>query len=307
MVKSKILVVEDESIVATDLKIMLENIGYIVTHVTSTGEKALQKLAEIQPDLILMDIQLEGLLDGVTVTELIQKEYHIPVVYLTAYSDEHTLDRAKKTEPYGYILKPFVEREIHTTIQTALYKHQIESKLRKREQWLATILDSIGDAVIVLNTEGQVTFMNPMAEKLTGYSQREVISHDISQVLTMIDEKQRQPININRLKEEFDSDSLSLAKQAILQARSGAEVFIEYGFTPLKGLSEKIEGVVLVFRNITKRKNAELELRRNLALLHDTYKQMIMYALNLNRVLEERKQTEKSASPHQEPEHTTLP
>ena len=130
-------------------------------------------MAETLLDLVLMDIVLEGDMDGVKAAEHIRNHFDIPVVYLTAYSDDTTLQRAKITEPYGYILKPFQERELYTTIEMALYKHKMERKLKENEQWLATTLKSIGDAVIATDTKGFVTFMNPVAEVLTGWKQEE--------------------------------------------------------------------------------------------------------------------------------------
>ena len=116
-----------------------------------------------------MDIVLKGDMDGVEAAEQIRARFNIPIIYLTAYSDDKTLERAKITEPFGYIIKPFEEREFNSTIEIALYKHKMESKLRESEEWLATTLRSIGDAVISTDREGFVTFINPAAEVLTGW------------------------------------------------------------------------------------------------------------------------------------------
>ena len=128
MSNSQILVVEDEGIIAKDIKNTLGLLGYFVVAVASSGEEAIEKAIETHPDLVLMDIVLEGDMDGVEAAEQIRDRFDIPVVYLTAYSDDKTLQRAKITEPYGYILKPFQERELYTTIEMALYKHKIERK-----------------------------------------------------------------------------------------------------------------------------------------------------------------------------------
>lgn len=131
MTEAKILVVEDENIVALEIKKRLQKLGYIVPSVASTGEDAISKVEGILPDLVLMDIMLKGEIDGIDAAGEIRKRFNIPVVYLTAYSDEETLQRAKLTEPYGYILKPFEENDLRTTIEIALYRHQILNGSKK--------------------------------------------------------------------------------------------------------------------------------------------------------------------------------
>jgi len=132
----KILVVEDEPLAAMELQDRLESLGYVVVGVVSSGEEAIQKTAVTHPDLVLMDIVLKGDVDGVETAEQIQSRFNIPVVYLTAHSDEGTLQRARITEPYGYILKPFRERELHATIKMAIHKHKMEEELWESEQAL---------------------------------------------------------------------------------------------------------------------------------------------------------------------------
>ena len=134
MKKTKILVVEDESIVARDIRNMLLGIGYEVTAVTSDAEDAVKQAEKEQPHLVLMDIMLKGDISGVEAADQIYSRLNIPVVYLTAYADETTLQRAKETEPFGYLLKPFEERELKSTIEIALYKFSMEMKLRERER-----------------------------------------------------------------------------------------------------------------------------------------------------------------------------
>jgi CheY-like chemotaxis protein len=135
---TSILIVEDEHIVALDIKNRLKKLGYVVAGRAATGQAAIDKAAETCPDLILMDIRLKGEMDGIAAAEQIRDRLGIPVIYLTAYSDEATLQRAKITEPYGYIIKPFEDRDLHTTIAMALYRHKVEQELRESRQWLAT-------------------------------------------------------------------------------------------------------------------------------------------------------------------------
>ena len=165
MSKIRILVAEDEKLVAKDIDNMLQGLGYEVLGVVARGEDAVARAGQAKPDLILMDIVLKGEVDGIQAAEKIWEAWYIPVIYLTAYADDRTLERAKLTGPFGYILKPFDERELQTTIEMAFYKAGMDRKLREREEWLSTVLRSIGDGVIATDEAGRVTFMNAVAEK----------------------------------------------------------------------------------------------------------------------------------------------
>ena len=123
MAEAKIMIVEDEVLFAKDLKDLLERLGYTVPALVSTGEEAIEKAGEMKPDLVLMDIVLKGGMDGIEAADLIRTRFKIPVVYLTAYADDETVQRAKITEPYGYVLKPLEERDLHVTLEIALYMY----------------------------------------------------------------------------------------------------------------------------------------------------------------------------------------
>lgn len=135
-VKSKILIAEDESIIAADIKATLQKVGYNVSKVVASGEEVLQFVKRERPDLILMDISLKGDMDGIQTAEVISEKFDIPIVYLTALTNDETLKRARITEPFGYLLKPFDERNLHSTIEMALYKHKVEYELKKRTKEL---------------------------------------------------------------------------------------------------------------------------------------------------------------------------
>ncbi len=142
MSKPKILIVEDESIVAKDIQNSLKKMGYIVPVVVSSGEKALNEIEESRPDLILMDIMLKGDMTGIDVANIIKERFNIPVVFLTAYADDNTLNKAKVTEPYGYIIKPFKEKELQTTIEMAIYKHERDSMVKKERDLYHSIIEN---------------------------------------------------------------------------------------------------------------------------------------------------------------------
>jgi DNA-binding LytR/AlgR family response regulator len=141
MPKVNVLVVEDESIVSKDIQQSLKKLGYNVVGAASTGEKAIELAKAEKPDIILMDIMLKGELTGIDTAETIKLELDIPVIYLTAYADESTLAKAKVTEPYGYIIKPFKEIDLNTSIEMALYKHSKQKEVEKERDFLYSLVE----------------------------------------------------------------------------------------------------------------------------------------------------------------------
>ena len=174
MKKKRILVVEDESIVARDIEVTLRSLGYAVPAVTSSGDEAIKKAGEAHPDLVLMDIRLKGDVDGVQAAKEIRARFNIPVVYLTAYADNDTLEQAKITEPYGYILKPFQERELHTSMEVALYKHEMEGKLVESQR-LYEAMANVMQAGVFIVQDGKFVLVNPSFQESTGYTEDELL------------------------------------------------------------------------------------------------------------------------------------
>jgi len=262
MNRTKILLVEDESIVARDIRNMLLGLGYKVAAVASTAREAVQKAEEMKPDIVLMDVLLKGGPTGVDAADKIYTHFNIPVVYLTAYADEDTLQQAKKTEPFGYILKPFEERELQTTIEVALYKFKMEMKLKNRERWLSTILKSIGDAVIATDQKGAVTFLNPLAEVLTGWKQEEALEKPLSSIFNIMNGKTRKSLKIS-VEKILQGNSLRNPNEAILISNAGVKTAIDHRAAPIRDGGGNISGIVLAFTNITRRKKAEDELKKS--------------------------------------------
>jgi PAS domain S-box-containing protein len=160
MSEAKIMIVEDEAITGMDIRRSLTEMGYSVCAIATTGELAVRKAGELHPDLILMDIMLAGKMSGIEAAEQIHKEFQIPVVYLTAYSDDKFLIKAKVTEPFGYILKPFRELELKTTIEMALYKYTMEQTLRLSEETKRVMLNATEDRVFLMDTKGRFLAVN---------------------------------------------------------------------------------------------------------------------------------------------------
>ncbi len=261
MPNAQILVVEDESTIAITIQDILKSFGYAVPAIVCSGEEAIQTVAELQPDLVLMDIRLEGSMDGVEAAEKIRSDFNIPVVYLTAYIDDGTVQRAMITAPFGFVLKPFKPRELHIAVELALYKHKMEMKLKESEQLLSTILENIADAVISVDINGCVTFMNPAAEKLTCCEQKDALGKNLTKLFhIMNDQKQllRRSSVTTMLRKAVGVD---FANYTRLIAKDETEVFIESSATPIKDAKWQVTGAVIVFRDITERKQAEEDLR----------------------------------------------
>lgn len=260
---AKILVVEDENIVAKDIENSLKSLGYAVSAVVSSGEEAVKSAEDTHPDLVLMDIVLKGEMDGVQAAEQIRDQFNIPVVYLTAYADEKTIQRATATEPFGYIVKPFERRELQSSIKVALCRNKTESKLRKSEESLAKILKSIGGAVITTDIKGLVTFMNPLAEALTGCKQEDALGKSLTEVFNIINGKTRTFIESPATKAVREGVVVNLEHRTLLIAKDGTETPILNSAAPLRDDKGNITGAVLVFQDITERKKTEEALIRS--------------------------------------------
>lgn len=262
MGRAKILIVEDESIVAFNIQHRLEGLGYVVTAIISSGEAAIQSVAQNLPDLVLMDIKLKGRVDGIEAAAQLRNRFQIPVVYLTAYTDDETIERAKLTEPYGYILKPFEARDLCTTIEVALYNHQMERQRRERAQFLATTLESMGDAVITTDSQGLVTFMNPVAEALTCWKQEEVLGNNLTQVFHTINEKTRKAVENPVEVALREGVTVGIENNTVLINKQGNEIPIDDSAAPIKNKAGKLLGAVLVFHDVTEQQQAQAFLEK---------------------------------------------
>jgi PAS domain S-box-containing protein len=272
---TQILVVEDEGVVALDIQSRLIKLGYTVLAVADTGEGAIRKATEMRPDLVLMDVRLKGEMDGVEAAKRIRNDLDIPVVYLTAYADETTVQRAKVTEPFGYLRKPLVERELHITIEMALHKHSLEQKLRQSERWLSTTLNSIGDAIIATDAQGRVQFINPVAEALTGWHQLEILGQDANQVCTLLNRTTRTPIECTAARVLREEKPTSLGEDILLVTRDKREIPVEQNAAPIREDQSGVSGVVWVLRDVSERVQLQerlaaiQQLGRELTLLFD--------------------------------------
>ncbi len=257
----KVLVVEDEPVVAASIRHTLRGLGYDVPAMASSANEAIAKVAECHPDLVLMDIRLEGEIDGVEAAEPIRSEFNVPIVYLTAYADEATIQRAKLTEPYGYILKPFGARELAAAVEVALYKHRMEMIVKERERQLSTLLKCMGDAVVTIGEQRLVNYLNPAAEKLTGWRSQDARGKRLTEVLNITDQ-QAEFLLSRSTEQEGDEDDLTIrvTHEFTLLTRDGVERNVDISGAPMTDGKGKVSGAILVLRDITSRRQLEEQL-----------------------------------------------
>lgn len=184
MTAPTILVVEDDAIIARHLQFVLRKLGYTVDTIISSGEEAVQKVPELLPDLILMDIHLAGEMDGIQAVEEILKIQKIPIIYLTAYAGDDLLKRARVTAPSGYILKPFEDRHLHATIEMALEKHQLENQLQEKTDRYTAVMSQISDGFLLIDPlTRQITEVNPAFLRLVGRNEEDILGKRVERVL----------------------------------------------------------------------------------------------------------------------------
>jgi PAS domain S-box-containing protein len=259
---ARVLIVEDEAIIAADLRYRLESLTYEVVGVASAAAEALESTAHLQPDLVLMDIRLRGGDDGVAAAHEIRRRFALPVVYLTAYADAETLDRAKHTAPFGYVLKPVDDQKLHVALQIALHRHAMTRQLEESERWLSTTLDCLGDAVVATTDVGRVRLMNRVAQGLTGWPEADAVGQSVETIVRIVHAETRAPIP-NPLLEAIERRSdVVLGADALLITRDGREVPIDDAAAPIVDERNRLLGAVLVFRDVTERKVLEAHLRQ---------------------------------------------
>jgi PAS domain S-box-containing protein len=255
------MVVEDDRVVARDIQQQLKRMGHQVVGTAARGEDAVSLALNNDPDLVLMDIRLEGEIDGIDAAQQIRERCGSPVVFLTAYTDDETVGRASRAEPFGYLLKPFDESQLRTTIEMALYKHAAEQKLRESERRYATTLSSIGDAVIATDKLARITFINPAAQALTGWRQEEAVGIPIQTVFRIVNEETRETVEDPAAKALQLGRAVGLAERTVLLTRDGRELPVDDCGSPITDDRGEITGAVLVFRDITQRNQVQESLR----------------------------------------------
>jgi len=259
----KILVVEDESIVAMDIKHRLEIMEYVVPAVVSSGERAVEEAGKHRPDLILMDIVLKGDIDGIEAYKQIKEVYDIPVVYLTAYSDEKTLNRAKTTTPYGYIIKPFEDRELKCAIEVALYKHKVEKKLKSNEEKYRYLFEESTDAIFITDKDLKLQDFNPAMLELFGFDEDEMKNKNFFDLFA-------DSSKIEAFKKEITQKHLKNYEIKFLDKKEN-EINCKGNISLRKTSDETLSGYYGILHDVTEQKNAMNALKRS----EEKYRQMV--------------------------------
>lgn len=265
--QTKVLIVEDEAIVAYDLQNRLRKSGYTVSAIAASGAQALEGIEKTSPDLILMDIRLQGPMDGIEVATEVRHRYKLPVIFLTAHADHATLERAKLTGPFGYLVKPIGNINLSSAIEVALHKHRAERQLQDREAWLSTVLGSMADAIVVTDALGTIQFMNPTAECLTGWTHSKAVGQRVSEVLCLIDFADRSITAELVSAAAVEGVAAELPGDVRLVARGGRSVLVEGQIAISQAENRAIAGTVITFRDVTARNREQVHIRQEQKML----------------------------------------
>jgi PAS domain S-box-containing protein len=285
--KAKIMVVEDEAVIALRLQKRLKVMGYDVVGVSYSGEEVVEKARILRPDLILMDIMIPGKLDGINVAEMVKSELDIPVIFLTAFSEDKIIERAKKAEPFGYILKPFQDREIKAAIEVAFYKKKMERALKESEEKFRALAENANDGILIASGHGEHVYANKQAAEITGYS--------ISELLKIRIKNLADPDEFEKIKERYckiiSGKSFQNHYETRIIHKDGKKIPIEVASAKSDWGGQPAD--IVVIRDITERIKAEKALHT----AHDELERRVKErTLELNDALKTLQRSEKELS-----------
>ncbi len=243
----KIVVVEDEGLIAADLETRLKAAGYAVPGTADSASEALQLIRKTSPDLVLMDIHLKGNIDGIDVAHEVRQQLDIPVVYLTAYEDRGTLARASETQAYGYIKKPIAGSSLRGTIEMALAKHRHERDLRAQRDWLAASFAAVPHAVLVTDGSGRVSYLNSLAEELTGWNTEQALGHTSRELLRLYYRESGKPVEDFVPVAMLQGETIPFPGDVWLKGSEGRSYAIEGSVAP-RWREGRIEGTVVALQ-----------------------------------------------------------
>jgi len=266
MSPTRVLVVEDENVIAMDLRTRLTHLGYVVPAVAASGAAALQKIEELGPDAVLMDIVLKGDMDGVQAAEQIRERFGLPVIYLTAHSDENTLQRARITEPFGYILKPFEDRELLTTIEMALYRHHIEKQLRESEARFRSLVEHSHEVIMILDADRVIRYCSPSTTQVLGYLPEAMAGKSLFEFVS----PEKAPLVVETLQRLRCQPGMAISSECCVRHSDGSWRTMIGHLTNLLD-DPAIKGIVINYHDITERKRAEEALQES----QDRYRTLI--------------------------------
>jgi len=248
----KILIVEDEALVALDLRQALEEFGLEVVGTAASADEALAVVENTQPDLALMDINLHGSINGIQTARILHDPFGVPAVFLTSYGDDATMEKATRESPYGYLIKPFNPRELKATLQIALRNARADSDLCRSNRTLSAAVDGTFEALFMISTTGHVQFMNRAAEQLTGILRPNAMGRSIFEILDLQDQSGR-PALFPHLAKERSIESFGLS----LKTAARKIVLVDMAISTLLDNDEGLKRYVLSLRDAGKRISLE--------------------------------------------------
>jgi len=256
----KVLVVEDEGLIAHDIAARLEALGHQVVATVATADEAVDLAAGA--DVVLMDIRIDGRRDGIIAAQEVRARHHVPVVFLTAHADRVTLERAKAADPFGYITKPLGPASLQTSIEMAVHRHRMERQLEEQEAWLRTTLESVAEAIVVADPFGRIRILNRAAEAFTGWTAANAIGQLLETVVHLVEEESGDDLGDPAPLAILRGAAVPLDHGLRLIARGGREIAVEGTVAPVRSPSETLLGVVLTLRDVSARRWEERQLRQ---------------------------------------------
>jgi PAS domain S-box-containing protein len=275
--RGRILVVEDQGVVATEIQRCLEDDGYEVTAIATSMEEAIREAFRSRPDLVLMDIRIQGEADGIDVADHLHRHFALPIVYLSAHDDRDTMLRAHRTEPMAFLFKPFKPAELSRTVEIALNRSWVE--VRDRERTFLSVMDAIGDAVVTTDSQGNVRFMNRAAEELTGWRQELALGVKATDVVHIVNEQETGAegfcalLNVDGAPES-DSDH-----EYRVLARDGVYHWVSIKAANIDGAGPSSIRV-MVMQDVTRRRQSDQALRRQADLLDQSHEPIFTWDLD---------------------------
>jgi PAS domain S-box-containing protein len=254
--KPRILIVEDESVVAMDLAQDLDRLGYQIVGIADTASEAIRLAGEVRPELVLMDIHLHGGMDGIAAARTIRDRWRIPIVFITAHSNDDTFAQAEEIKPSGYLTKPFHAHDLGAAVAVALHQDKLARELFAEKTWLATMVASLSDAVIATDEKGLVRYLSPVAESLTGWSNEEALGKPIEEIDHLAG-ADGEPIREGPLRTVLRTGRATTRGEFLIKSRSGREVIVEKAATPITDAHGDLIGAVSLFLDVTERREAD--------------------------------------------------
>lgn len=257
--QSAVMVVEDEPAMAEGLVDALSTMGYEVSDAVASALECIAAAERRRPDLVLMDINLGGELDGIDAARMLRDRFDIPVVFLSGFADERTMSRAKLAGALGYLLKPFRWSELKSAVEVGLFRHQLERQLRDRERWLATTLRAIGDAAIVVDPQGSVTFVNTAAEVLLHEREDAARGRPLASLVRLINENTRVPVP-DPLQQALETNDVVRCPRNTALVTSDRELPVEYTVAPIHDDHGNLSGAVAVIKSLIEQRQAQQQI-----------------------------------------------